>query len=100
MSHTIERLYITVEGVMHALAPHETVGDLREQITQAVRDGGGFVDLSIAGGKLLSVFFSSTTPVTISVKTTQVSSDTVDYGGPNAPVGDVDPDAGDYTDLI
>lgn len=100
MSHTIERLHISVEGVTHALAPLETVGNLKRDITEVIRAGGGFVDVSVDGGQRLSIFFTSTTPVTISAKTVRVDSDIIEATRPTAHVGDIDPYASGYVDLI
>jgi len=75
--------------------------DLKRDIARAVHDGGGFVDVSADGGERLSILFTSTTPVTISVRTMHVNSDIKDarwdfFTRP----GDVDPFGGGYIDLI
>jgi len=78
MSQTIERIHLTVAGLTYALAPLESVGDLKRAVVEAVRAGGGFVDLTLDDGQRLSILVASASQIVISAQTVPLDSSHAD----------------------
>lgn len=80
MPHTIERLHITVAETTYPLAPVERVDDLKNAIVDAVRAGGGFVEMTLDDGHQLSILIVPTTAVVIVAETVTLDASTADGG--------------------
>lgn len=102
MSHTIERLRITVADVTYALGPVEHIGAVKAAILAGVHAGGGFVDLILDNGRLLSLLVTESSHIAITVDTLRLDSGTADgeFSGDERPRVSVDYDADTPFDTI
>lgn len=83
MPPTMERPALVINGDVLALAQGESISELKRRIVDVVRAGGGFVDLTVVGNRVVTVFFSAHTQMTITVGT--VEFDARDDGDSAAP---------------
>lgn len=103
MPQTIDRLHIAVAGSAYPLAPLESVEDLKSAIVQAVRAGGGFVEVALDDGRRLSVLVVPTTSVLIFSQTVPLDTGDADsyrYGTTGTPAGPFDYQDDSPFDLI
>ena len=73
MSSTIERVYLSVDGRSHPLAPLETVSDIKSQVLSAVRAQGGFVNVTGDAGQQISVLVTAVTSITVTALKLEVN---------------------------
>ncbi|MEX0153804.1 hypothetical protein [Microbacterium sp. LMI1-1-1.1] len=78
MTHTLERVSVSVAGVPYTLAPTEHAEQIKTAVMDAVRAGGGFVELDLDNGIQLSVLITATSQVTVGVETADLDSDNAD----------------------
>ena len=83
---TMVRTEISVNGRSYYLAPDQSARTLRTGMEAAVRAGGGFVDFTEVGNRIVNVLVTSTSQVVFTTETVQFDSrDTGDldvpYGG-------------------
>ncbi len=61
--------HLTVRGVTHALAPTESVGNIKAGALAAAQGGGGFHDATVDGGQRLSIYTTGASFITIAADT-------------------------------
>lgn len=83
MPPTMERPALAINGDVLALAQGDSISELKRRIVEVVRAGGGFVDLTVVGNRVITVFFTTHTQMTITLGT--VEFDARDDGDSAAP---------------
>ncbi|SDO59499.1 hypothetical protein SAMN04487848_1629 [Microbacterium sp. ru370.1] len=78
MTSSIERVQITVDATTYALSPLEGLDDIRAQIMNAVRAGGGFLNVTADGGQRLCFFVTASSSIVVAVSTVSIGQDTAD----------------------
>lgn len=66
---TTTRISVAIDDHVHALAQGADLNALQRDIIAAVRNGGEFVVLKVAGAGEISVLFTSSTAVAFSLET-------------------------------
>jgi len=82
---TMVRTEVAVNGGTFYVAQGQDIELIKRRITEAVRDGGDFVDFVVVGNRQVSVLFTSSTQVAFSVETVQY--DPRDTGDDTSPFG-------------
>lgn len=78
MEQSIERVYLTVSGTTHALAPTEDPAEVKRSIVRAVRAGGDFVEVTVDGGQRLNFLIAAAIPVVITVESVTIATGVAD----------------------
>lgn len=82
---TMARTQVVVNDAGFYLAQGQDLDELKGQIEQAAKSGGGFVDFVVVGNRVVSVLITLGTQVVMSVETVQF--DPRDTGDDDSPFG-------------
>ena len=73
-----------VAGVPHTLSQGQDLGQIKEAVVQAARDGAGMVSVTVVGNRALDVLVTQAVRITFESET--VADDARDDADPGAPL--------------